>query len=61
MAKNIRKYVSPKQQKCDASSISNKRGMARKAKTKSNKIDRQMLEKETVILTKEQINRYSEQ
>ena len=46
MAKNIRKTVSPKQRKCDASSISNKRGMAKRAKTKSNKTDRQELKRE---------------
>ena len=46
MARNIRKTTHAKLHKCDASSIPNKRRMARKAKTKSNKIDRQELAKD---------------
>lgn len=40
-------------QKNDASCIGNKRGMARRAKRHSNKVDRQALKKELHFRTKE--------
>lgn len=46
MARNIKKTTSAKISKCDASSIGNKRRMARRAKTKSNKTDRQQLKRD---------------
>jgi len=45
MARNLHKDPSIRQ-KNDASSISSKRGMARRAKRNSNKRDRQLLKKE---------------
>lgn len=56
MARNIHKTTSAKMSKCDTSSIGNKRRMARRAKTKSNKIDRRFLTKEDSYYERELIN-----